>query len=249
MWGIEQIKLPSGNPGQLSHFLLLNISMQYRYFVNGLQRSGTNYLQKLIGDNFIEVSHCNSSKVDGAWKHNVSITQELFSKAKAEPNYFLLIYKNPYTWLESICLRTNIDYQRTQTLHGDAKFVEGPRLKHFSIIHVAKTWNSWVHNWLLNDDNIIAHCIKKSVSYESLLTEQSRNLFLESLPFKRLDRHKWNIPKYGSVRLSKNMNADMIKYYLNMKPIGIDQTMLNVYNEHISDEALNVTGYNRLVNL
>lgn len=226
--------------------------MEYNIFVNGLQRSGTNYLTRLISDNFHDIRNVNKAKTNSpAWKHNLVIDENLYSEARVHsPNYFVFIYKNPYTWLESICVRGGVDYVSTQLLHGDPKKIEGIKFPdtQISVSHVAKTWSTWIQNWLIDKNDIIPYNMRKYTRYEDLLNNVTREQFLESLPFKR-SGSKWRNPNPGQISLSKNFKEEQIAYYKKMMPLKLTQDVLDDYNKYLTDEVLKHAGYNRLERL
>ena len=225
--------------------------MEYKIFVNGLQRSGTNYLTRLILNNFNNVEIANRANVQCAsWKHNLVINRKLYSEARFAPNYFILVYKNPYTWLESICCRGGVDYHKTQLLHGDPKKLEGIKFEGFSITHLAKTWSTWIKNWLIDKNDIIPLNTRKYTRYEDLLDKETREKFLESAPFRRSQPTKdWNNPMIGKIALSKDFTKERLEYYKKMMPEKMTQDVLDVYNEYLSDEVLSISGYSRLEKL
>ena len=69
-------------------------------FVNGIQRSGTNYVRQLLQANTDHEVH---ERVSQYWKHDA------FNGTNPECDSIVCVIKNPYTWVESICFRNCVD--------------------------------------------------------------------------------------------------------------------------------------------
>jgi hypothetical protein len=68
-------------------------------YVFGIHRSGTNYLMNLLNRNFGKIHEKNTNNnYQPRWKHSV-VVDEL------EDYPVFVIYKNVYTWVESILKR------------------------------------------------------------------------------------------------------------------------------------------------
>lgn len=132
------------------------------YYIFGLQRSGTNFLQTLIKLNYkFDIDN----NLNETWKHSI-IPPNLDSKSK-----IIIIHKNPYTWIESICLRNCVDWQKRQIKYPLKEKDEKLKLGNngYGITFLAKAWNDFHTNWLnyynLKKDNIVF------VKYENLINE------------------------------------------------------------------------------
>lgn len=212
----------------------------------GLQRSGTNYLEALVNLNFKNVFWCQYGTL-GTSKHKIEFDPAFKDNLNANAK-LLIIYKNPYTWIESISNRSSVDYAKMQTKHGKAKKKrqDGTALGRNTMdaVHLAKTWNEWAQNWLVNTP---LPAIK--FKYEDLLIENSRNNILNLIgQYLEQEKIPYLNPELGKIIYSSRMNEQMISYYLNMKPMSPDFTQkhLDLVNQHISDNSLNAAQYSRL---
>lgn len=218
------------------------------FLIFGLQRSGTNYLEVLLQKNFKEFKRNNRGSK--AWKHRVK-AKGLLHNINPVPAF--IIRKNPYKWIESVAIRNNVDFIKTQTefpICEKKGFPDdcylGP--KHMNIIQMAKTYELWYDQWV---ENTLEKIKDKSTSlrYEDLLDEKKRNLFLEKtqerFELKKL-QNEWVNPPPGSVSQSKGMKTDMIKYYKEENNCGLNQKQISYINSVLTPEFFNKAGYARL---
>lgn len=81
--------------------------------VFGLQRSGTNFVEMAIRNNFTGVRISNTDR-QWIWKHSFGDGNNGYhagippEKMNAKGKKYLLIHKHPYAWMESVCTR-NVD--------------------------------------------------------------------------------------------------------------------------------------------
>ena len=130
-----------------------------KVFLNGLQRTGTNYFLKLFQQNLpnIEFKDWNFPY----WKHD--FYKGLFLNNR--PNKILTVIKHPYSWVESICFRNCVDIKTffpNYYLHNTQDYC-GP----FSINlkNLCELYYDWYNTWLnVPQVNLI--------QYEKLLTEK-----------------------------------------------------------------------------
>ena len=73
-------------------------------YIFGIHRSGTNYLMSLLNSNFGKIHEKNiNNNYQPLWKHSVVVDSNIGDY----PTF--VIYKNPYTWVESIIKRKQDD--------------------------------------------------------------------------------------------------------------------------------------------
>ena len=220
--------------------------MDMKFYISGLQRSGTNYLSSLLTENFFELSHCNAGRTSAVWKHHVEPANGLQKEVEErKPTAWFMIYKNPYTWVESICERNRVDYTNTQDKFGKSDqggFLYGKN--NINVEHLAKTWNHWVKMWLLETPPYVQNM--HAVKYESLLDESYRNQFLDNVcsghQWKRKHNNYWQNIGYGKVTQSPRFDQDKIQYYKNVEH-NLPQKVVNIINQHIEQKCFEVTGY------
>jgi len=122
------------------------------YYVFGLQRSGTNFLETIFNQNFM------SNRMNGfcdyrSWKHSIDVPAKYDSTVTT-----FVIHKNPYTWVESIALRNNVDWLKSQTTYP-ALEINDPRVaigdkKKFDLINLCKTYRHFHETWLDRSDMV-----------------------------------------------------------------------------------------------
>lgn len=219
--------------------------MSQRYFIFGLQRSGTNFLHNLIKVNFAATS---CFREIGIYKHSLYYPPRQTDPDKPRPlsadDITFLIYKNPYLWVESIAFRNVVDYIETQTefpatdIPEDTDYqIGGLKL---NIINLAKTWKVFHRTWFFEQDTTYI------VKYEDIIRVQGQESFLQML----LDNHEWmqTLEKWGTpnrkiVRWSENFNDNSLEYYLKGTPKYLTKKQIDKITETISPVTIQKMGY------
>lgn len=170
------------------------------YYIFGLQRSGTNYIEQLFKENFLQIE---LSNVRGhAWKHSIDVPPDMIPDRLA-----VIVYKNPLTWVESIAFRTPIDFFKEQkTYSPSVDNMEG----------IAKTYRHWYETWVVNytGKSIV-------VKYEDLLIKEKREQFLETVGVMLNLQKKWDTWKNieaGKVSISEKYTEERTEYYIKGVP-------------------------------
>lgn len=106
----------------------------------GLQRSGTNYLTKLLEENFY-VEVVNKRYEEGInWKHSLVVPDSPYPK--------ILIRKGVMNWIDSIANRNKVDYVETQRMFPsdlyEEEFMYGKN--QLNIKQLTSTWVYWLNN-------------------------------------------------------------------------------------------------------
>lgn len=195
-------------------------------YVFGIHRSGTNYLLSLLNKNFKKIIHANSDgNYTPLWKHSVVVDSQI-------GNYpTFVIFKDPYTWVESIIKRRvddghnimlasvylphYVDTNRYIKSDYDYKYYNNK----ISLERLLNIYRQFYENWMLNfpqekQENLFI------ISYEDLLIEEKRINILEKIAKKYgwVLPDKWVNADAGTIPLSKEYTDDMAKYYLERKP-------------------------------
>ena len=208
------------------------------YYIFGLQRSGTNFLQKLIFCNF-HARKVNAK--EGAWKHSI-VDPPKYDKSLPT----IIIYKNPYTWVESVSMRNNVDWIETQNKYPVNEQIRealkvGP--KNMNLRNLCMTYSSFHNNWLRRND-INKYLI---IKYEDLLDPEKRSEVLAKIEdrfgFQRKTRGKWVIPERGDVSQSKDYDEEREKYYLECKPKYLTSRQINEVNRIVGAKRIMRMGY------
>lgn len=208
------------------------------YFMSGLQRSGTNFIEESISKNY-NVRKINNGK--DLWKHHVKVPNSL------KTENVIIIYKNPYTWIESIAFRNSVDFVRTQRLFPidepsrDEDLMIGPA--NFNLINLAKTWKTYQVNWCIDYD-------KKEkafyVKYEDLLENKKREEIFLNLENKfnwKREAANLTFTDRGRVSQSRDYDVSREEYYKRCIPNHLSPKQIHIINNTIGRPIIAKLGY------
>jgi hypothetical protein len=213
--------------------------MKTDYHIIGIQRSGTNYLETLIRDNFDGVALYAARSV---WKHSVDIPTLYKGETPT-----ILIHKNPYTWIESIAWRNTVDWLKTQKKYPadeapeDKDFCVGP--KNLNMINLIMTWRDFHDTWHFNN-NDSKKLIK--IKYEDFLIEKTREERLDAIQreFNWKKRHNnWVNPKRGAISQSRRYTESDELYYIAGVPKYLTKKQIDKINEILGKDNILAMGY------
>jgi hypothetical protein len=208
------------------------------YFVFGLQRSGTNYLEQLITQNF---KARRANRANKSWKHAIDVPKHYNA---SQPTF--IIYKNPYTWVESICIRNTVDWLKTQKTYPVEQGPEDLRLgpNNINVESLAKTYKHFHDTWLWSTLDKSSTQVFK---YESLLVDNSReqalNQVSQLLPVRKANH--WINPQRGKISQSKDYNEDREQYYLSMQAQQLTHRHIDAINDVLGNDIERM-GYEKL---
>jgi len=151
------------------------------------QRSGSNYLQKLIEDNYENCTSLEFKHTKRQWKH--ASFSPVWNK---EIDFGILLAKHPIKWVNS-CMRFNADmwkwwgvsmsseWEVTDEFDRDLYFEYKGR--HVSIPKMVDRWNKHYNSWM-------EHSKCKFVWYPDLLEDRSRTVILDEIALENNLTHK-----------------------------------------------------------
>jgi hypothetical protein len=209
-------------------------------YIFGLQRTGTNYLSELLWRNF---NSRNLNRQSEAWKHSI----EPYEPEIINPYCLIFcIRKNPYLWVESLCIRNHVDWLYRQTDYpADERDVSEDYLlgeERLNIINLAKTYRDWACNWCVNGCDYPVRYIR----YEDLLDDLELDYFLNSLAkpmgFKR-PVDGWRLVMPGEVSQSRNFTERMKEAYELQKPQYLTRKQIDAINDTIGKDLIKSLGY------
>jgi len=196
-------------------------------YVFGLQRSGTTFLEKLLLQNF----KCRQSS--NYWKHSV----ERFET----PALAFNIYKNPYTWIESIMFREHADLPISSPeillpsyLNAGACTLTDDPVS-INPVELAKLYERYSNNW---------YGYGWIVRYEDLIQEETLKQFIDSIHLPRVSE-EIIIPEAGFF-MSEGYTDDIVPYYLRGKPSRLTDRQVDAINRVISRETFDRLGYKKI---
>jgi hypothetical protein len=167
--------------------------MNNEYYLYGLQRSGTNYLRKLIELNFN--FYTRNKKSPRSWKHRLDVPDI------AKDHVNIILYKNPYKWIESL-YRNPEDFFEKQTkfpcLNEDGSY---------NLTAIAKTYRHFIETWVFSGVSSL------NIRYEDLL-ENKPNILNSISHLFNATFSKYNIIEPGTVLNSRKFTDDKKEYYL-----------------------------------
>jgi hypothetical protein len=158
-----------------------------------------------------------------------------------------VIYKNPYTWVESIIKRKQedghnimlaskylphyVDENRYIKTDSDLFYHDGK----ISFERLLNIYRQFHENWILNfpkQNNLFV------ISYEDLLIEEKRNKILGIIG----EKFNWDFPNNwlnsepGTIPLSKDYSYERGEYYLNEKPRDLTIEEIEMIDKIIDEE-------------
>ena len=210
----------------------------FNYYIFGLQRSGTTFLERMLTNTF------DAKWLNGAntWKHELLVPEAVTQNQ----NISLVNFKNPYTWLESIIFRGNADLLMTASDYG-LQTDTGPDsvIGHDSInlANTAKLYAVYAERWMSAADAGCVHVVR----YEDVLQQSGREALATYLLGTGLI--DWKIPDPGSLFMSEDFTNDRIDYYLDQRPVRFTPDQLQTINDNIPDDIFIRLGYDKIVDL
>jgi len=177
-------------------------------YIFGIHRSGTNYLMNLLNRNFGKIHEKNTNNnYQPRWKHSV-VVDEL------EDYPVFVIYKNVYTWVESILKRKCDD--------GHNIMLSVKYLPHY--IDESR--------YIKLDDDVL-YCDDR-VSFEKLINVYRQ--FYENWMVNFPDEYKKNLFLISYEPLSREYTQEMGEYYLNEKPRDLTIEEIEMIDKIIDEE-------------
>lgn len=214
-----------------------------RYFIFGLQRSGTNFIEQSLTQNF---GAQKQNRTNACWKHFIDPPQGWNPEIPT-----ILIHKNPYTWVESICFRNTVDWIKTQRKYPAQEAIQpelqlGPQK--INLANLAKTYHHFHNEWLWKmppekKRNMLV------IKYEDLLIEEKKIEIFESMKTRfgaKQTKPTWTFPARGRVSQSSTYSAQIENYYINMQPQQLNDNHIRVITNQIGPVNIRKLGYNIL---
>ena len=205
----------------------------------GLQRSGTNFLEHLLKNNY---SARKRNATSSAWKHSVNDPTSGWQKKLPQ----LIIYKNPYTWIESVATRNKVDWLKTQKTYPADEDIDNDLQvgeNSFNVVNLAKTYRDFHTNWLDREDLPLY----KAIKYEDLLDDTKRYRILLALNtdfgWAKPPNDRFKIPSKGGVSQSKDYSDEREQYYIQARPKVLTHKQITAINEYVGVDLITKMGY------
>jgi len=222
-------------------------AMNKSCIVIGLQRSGTEYLENILKVNY-GVTIRNHPIRGYFWKHTPDPTNLTFRSDICH----MLIYKNPYSWIESI-KRKCVDMWHRHKEYG-IQNVSG--LKNSEIIHsenrcrlnlkkLCLLYSVFFKNWLIYPPIDLPVII--DVQYENLIVKNGLEVPLINIEKTfNVTRKSSNIEDVKKVPQSDLFSEDNREQYLDMNNFDLSSGQIEIINENIPDIIFERLKYTRV---
>jgi hypothetical protein len=221
------------------------------FLIFGLQRSGTNLLSNMLTRSFSSLKNnfyqINERRFDPIWKHSIYV-----------PTIYVdcplfVIFKNPYKWVESICLRSHADILYRQVKYpidekegfaNNVLFGE----KKFNLENLGKLYSHFFESWIVNQNKNIKQ--KIIVNYEDLLDKEKREVFYDTVSKKfdiNLNILTDPISLAGQVYQSENYSKKDFDNYNVSSKLQLNKENLIALNSNLNDLIFDTLGYKKVV--
>ena len=218
--------------------------------VFGLQRSGTSYIEELLKLNF-NASIKNTFSSGYIWKHAFNLDRAVVN-TPGEKNYNLQkyhqldtlncihVYKNPYTWIESILNKKSHFFATPYPDVQRQRSSDQPMINGLNLCYLAEIWTKHSAYWL----NVAEQKKIYRIKYEELISgKQGVRSALHGYS-KMFDLNFPGTIEYPqSVPLSKEFTEDKRQYYLNQKPVRLTDKQIAKVNEWLHPVVMEQLGY------
>ena len=214
--------------------------------VFGLQRSGTNFLETFIRENFRQLNIVNTDS-RYIWKHSYEFDLNKIDSTAIHA----VIMKSPYSWIESIC-RKKVDILKRRPFLAENKNNKNENISGVNIPELAKLWSNYV-TWFFSDE--VQKIIKPEIFQYEFLIENNKNLqaFAEKL------KHRYDLETvYNSVQnikaplkvsQSDKWTDERKLMYINGQLKILQWEHVEFINTNIANNVFEMTGYKKINNI
>ena len=196
-----------------------------KIFINGIQRTGTNYALSLFRQNLPNMFF--TDDIDGNWKHGFYKTPFDITINKT-----ITIIKHPGTWVESVCFRNCVDIIKIFPKYNlyDTSDYCGPF--YINLRNLCKLYCDYYNSWLDKPNTYL-------VQYETLLSE--RKVKKNIIKYFEIKLDNIILPK--KVNRSGNFKKEHIKNYEKYKIQYLNKKEIQVIKECLSKNFLKKIKY------
>jgi hypothetical protein len=195
-----------------------------KIFVNGLQRSGTNYTKQLL--------HLNTNLDVHDWR-NPYWKHDLYNNIKPDCDEVICVIKNPYTWIESVCFRNCVDIKKMySSLYSDSNFIGNFNI---NLVELCQLYKNFYTNWI--------NFGVKLVHYENLLNIDYIKLFLNNNYKNYVVR--FEIPK--NINFSKDFKLNDIDKYKNNRTFFLNEKHIKTINSILDKNFFDLIQYDQMI--
>ena len=220
------------------------------FLIFGLQRSGSNILSEMLKRSFSSpinfFNQINEKRFDVIWKHSIYVPTININC----PTF--VIFKNPYKWVESICLRKHRDilfrqvtYPVDERVGLSNNYLFGKNK--FNLENLGKLYSHFFKSWVLHKNNNIRQ--KIIVKYENLIDKEKREALFNKIS-KKLNI-EYNeiidpISLVGKIYQSENFSENEINYYKKENDLSLSEENLYILNSNLNSLIFDTLGYKKI---
>jgi len=201
-----------------------------KVFLNGLQRTGTNYVLKLFRQNLPNVEFKDDTHHPYYHKHNLYNFKNPFTDKY--PDKILTIIKHPYSWVESICFRNCVDIKRwfpNYYLHNTQDYC-GPF--QINLKNLCKLYYDFYDTWLKTQQITL-------IQYERTLTQ--KDIQREIFKLFNIKPKQITLPK--TIPQSDDFVYERKEIYRNYRTQHLNDSQKQIIKECLSKDFLNRIKY------
>ena len=213
-------------------------------FIIGLPRTGTNYVEHVCRSALPSVTFRNKlmDKKRLMSKHDCIGSYKYLKEACIPQELFLIVTKNPYMWVESICFRDEGLYlaKTVNTEKDDSNECANRTLgdKGYNLKRILDIYREYYLNWIYKKDTIVC-------KYESFLHMNSFNSEmdrLEKTTGTKGNKSNFKLPS-KPVAHSPNFTVKDFNYYRNESPKLLSKSDIEDINEILGKGFIDKLGY------
>ena len=216
-------------------------------FVIGLQRTGTNYVERLLNDS-VEGIDFRGYVRDGGQnysKHEFPYIKEAVTNSIIKQDGFIVVVKNPYMWVESICFRDVYSFLNSKAYGdhtGTYKLKEETEIKvgdkRYNIFNILKLYKEYYQEWSKHKDVLF-------IQYESFLEENEALVECDKVINYMGDgrvKSNFKLPS-KPVKNSPNFTQKDFDYYKSQIPKKLTEEHISIINSVLGKDFIKKLGY------
>lgn len=235
--------------------MIIRDGKYHGYYIYGMQRTGTTLVTRVIAENWRISDRNNLSMrdkpgvrppdLDLDWKHHISIPHNLPQNAPV-----VMIYKNPYTWLESMLYRRGVANGGWSQTHGQTFNAKNQSFRKDDPQNgttytdmLMESYKAWFNTWLPYSE---MHTETSTIiKYEDLLDFNKRMEIFCGIA----DKFGWPEFEFPQLVWSNHVGSSQpftkLKhdYYLEGRPEQLSNEEIQLVNRVIGTDLIEKLGY------
>jgi hypothetical protein len=216
--------------------------MRNIFFIS-LQRVGSNYVEVVLNKNTEELAF--RGYLLEVSKHFLPKRIEVFETTKIQQDDFIIIVKNPYMWVESVCWNTEMSKETQKELwfgdFEDYKVQHNADLNGYNLNNLVNMYKDFYKKWFeFSKDNNIQTVKYEDFLYKDKAEEVCRNIVSEIGHGQVKSNFKLH---HKPIRFSMGFTKEDFEYYKNEKPTKISKVHIDTINKILGSDFIEELGY------